>query len=133
MAEHNDIGRLGEDIAVKFLMKRGLTVITRNYWKKWGEIDIVACGTPSADKKTVHFIEVKSTAKPYTCNTSGEAVDSWQPEEMVHARKIQRLQRVIQTYIIEYDVEEWVFDVVIVYINKEARTAKCKYIEDIVL
>ena len=48
-------GEIGENIAVRFLVKRGFTVVDRNYTKKWGEIDIVA---EKADK--IYFIEVKS-------------------------------------------------------------------------
>ncbi len=133
MAEHNITGRLGEDIATKFLVKRGFKIIERNHWRKWGEIDIVACATSGI----VHFVEVKSTSKDYTCNSSRcsehAQFDDWQPEEMLHNNKIKRLKRVIQTYIMENNVDEWVFDVMIVYLNKRTRMAKCKYIKDIIL
>ncbi len=126
MAKHNEIGSIGESIAVKFLMKKGLKIVEQNYWRKWGEIDIVACDT----SKVIHFIEVKSTSRDYTGNTS---IDNWNPEEMLHSNKIKRLRRVIQTYIIENGIEEWVFDVIVVYLNKRTRIAKCKYIKDIVI
>jgi len=133
MSYHNDIGALGEDIACKFLVKQGLVVIGRNHWRKWGEIDIISRDTLGI----THFVEVKSTGKPYTCNSlsgSGEGShDDWRPEEMLHDKKLQRLRRVIQTYILEHNVDEWIFDVVIVYINKRTRIAKCKYIRDIVI
>ena len=35
-------GEIGENVASKFLVKRGFTILERNYTKKWGEIDIVA-------------------------------------------------------------------------------------------
>ena len=34
-------GEIGENVAVKFLMKHGFSIIERNYTKKWGEIDII--------------------------------------------------------------------------------------------
>ena len=125
MAHHNDIGKLGESIAITFLEKRGFTVITRNYQRAWGEIDIIAYDTNGV----THFIEVKSTARSYTSNNT----DTWQPEEMVHTHKIRRLRRIIQTYITQHTVDEWVFDVLVVFINYENRSARCKYIKDIVL
>jgi hypothetical protein len=39
---HNKTGKLGENIAVVFLEKRGFQIIDRNYRNKAGEIDIVA-------------------------------------------------------------------------------------------
>ena len=40
--EKQKVGRIGEDIACKFLMKHGFEVADRNYLRKWGEIDIIA-------------------------------------------------------------------------------------------
>src|SRR3990167_3686565 len=54
-SEKQKIGKLGEDIACRFLVKHKFSVICQNYTKKWGELDIVA----EKDKK-LHFIEVKS-------------------------------------------------------------------------
>ena len=137
MAKHNEVGALGESIAVKFLKKRGLEIIELNHWRKWGEIDIVACATvvvAGSKQRVIHFVEVKTTSKDYHSVSSEQAhIDDWRPEEMLHSNKIKRLKRVIQTYIMENNVEEWVFDVVIVYLNKERRTAKCKYLKDIIL
>lgn len=133
MAKHNEIGSTGEDVACKFLIKRGLKIIEQNHWRKWGEIDIVAqetVGKLGSRHKITHFVEVKTTSKPYTCNSS---IDDWRPEDMIHGNKIKRLRRVIQTYIMGNDVEEWVFDVIIVYLNKRTRMARCKYIKDIIL
>ena len=126
MAKHNDLGALGEDIACKFLINKGFKIIERNHWRKWGEIDIVACATSGE----VHFVEVKSTGRDYTRSTP---LDDWRPEDMLHYNKMERLKTVIQTYILENDVEDWVFDVIIVYINKRTHLARCKCIRDIVL
>src|SRR3989337_746171 len=76
-SEKQKIGKLGEDIACKFLVKHKFSVICQNYTKKWGELDIVA----EKDKK-LHFIEVKSVA--------GEENDQ-RPEENVHPWKVKRI------------------------------------------
>ena len=55
MAEHNEIGKIGENITRTFLMKHGFTVSETNYRTKYGEIDIIA----RKDNK-LRFIEVKS-------------------------------------------------------------------------
>jgi putative endonuclease len=47
-------GRLAEDRATRFLEKRGVTVLTRNFRCRGGEIDLV-CG----DGKALVFVEVR--------------------------------------------------------------------------
>jgi putative endonuclease len=47
-------GKLGEELAARFLGKRGLTVLTRNYLCRGGEIDLVC-----RDGKSLVFVEVR--------------------------------------------------------------------------
>jgi len=129
--EKRKIGDVGENIACKFLMKRGFEIIEQNYSKKWGEIDIIA-------KKTnkLHFIEVKSVSHmPVSYET-----DNYNPEDNLHPWKLQRLSRVIQTYLLGYkrnrDVSyetDWQFDVMVVYLDLKSMEAKVNYMEDIIL
>lgn len=48
------VGALGEDIAVKYLVKHGFKILARNFTCHFGEVDIVAM-----EKDTVVFVEVK--------------------------------------------------------------------------
>lgn len=50
-------GKIGEDLACKYLEKNGYVVIEKNFYCRQGEIDIVACDNI---KKELVFIEVKS-------------------------------------------------------------------------
>jgi len=52
-------GRLGEDLAHRFLRRHGLTIVARNYRPRAGsgELDIVAW-----DRDTLVFLEVKARA-----------------------------------------------------------------------
>ncbi|MDA8416851.1 MAG: YraN family protein [Betaproteobacteria bacterium] len=52
-------GQPGEDWAVVFLVSQGLTIRTRNYHCRWGEIDVVA----EQGGKWI-FIEVRSRQRP---------------------------------------------------------------------
>ena len=129
--EKRKIGDIGENIACKFLVKRGFEVVERNYSKKWGEIDIVA---RKAGK--LHFIEVKSVSHlPVSYET-----DTYKPEDNLHPWKLQRLSRVIQTYLLNYKGNrgvsyetDWQFDVAVVYLDLKSLEAKVNYIQDIII
>jgi putative endonuclease len=53
--ERINLGKSGEDIAVDYLQNHGYRLITRNYRRKSGEIDIICL-----DGDTYVFIEVKT-------------------------------------------------------------------------
>ena len=55
MAEHNEIGKIGEQITKTFLMKHGFSILDTNYRTKLGEIDIIA-----KKDNVLRFVEVKS-------------------------------------------------------------------------
>ena len=50
-----EIGNIAEDRAVEFLENNGYEIIDRNFYTKFGEIDIIA-----KKDNILHFIEVKS-------------------------------------------------------------------------
>jgi len=122
------IGNLGEDIAVRYLETKGFRVIARNYLKKWGEIDIVA----REKSGLVHFIEVKSVTRESIDDKKRE-MSMHDPLENIYKHKIERLRRVIQTYILEKHIQDWVFDVMAVYIDIKNRESAVKFVQDIVL
>jgi putative endonuclease len=120
-----EIGKLGEDIACKWLVNHGFLVVERNYLKKWGELDIVA-----AKDKVIHFIEVKSgTLVSKMANTR-------RLEENVHELKVRRLRRTIATYLAERRLgneARFQFHVLTVTLNNETRRARVNFLENIVL
>lgn len=125
MALHNETGKIGEEVAEKFLKKKGLEIIEKNYWKPYGELDIVA-----REKNIARFIEVKSVSR----ETGGVVYrERIRPEENMHPQKIKRLKRIIQTYIVSHEIDDWAFDLVLVYLNHQKRLAQIKWIKDIIL
>jgi len=58
MASKTERGRKAEDIAARYLKKRGIRVIARNYYTKKGEIDIIA-----REGDTLCVVEVRSRGK----------------------------------------------------------------------
>lgn len=120
------IGDLGEDIACKYLERKGFRVVERNYLRKWGEIDIVV---EKAD--FISFVEVKSVSREIS-----NRKDQFRPEDNVHPAKMQRLHRAIQTYLLERKVSEdkpWRIDIVCVYLDFSTRRAKVEVIENVIL
>ena len=55
MNQRQAFGKVGEDLAVRYLKKKGYKVLEQNYTCPVGEIDIIA-----RDKKTIVFVEVKT-------------------------------------------------------------------------
>jgi Holliday junction resolvase-like predicted endonuclease len=142
-SEKQKIGELGENIATKFLVKHGFSILDRNYTKKWGEIDIVA---EKAGK--LHFVEVKSVSRdlstqagilntfiPKSYSGSDERYEP-RPEDNMHPWKLKRLSRTIQTYILSKKIEdemEWQVDLLVVYLDLKNKKAKIKVVSDIIL
>jgi len=138
MAKHNETGELGEEVACRFLVKRGFRVIARNYNKKWGEIDIIA-----QKRGVLRFVEVKTVSRFNIAGVSRETLEQDRPEEMVHKNKQKRLRRAIQTYLGRYvgnvsretemTTPEWQFDIVAVFLDAENKQARVRFTEGVVL
>lgn len=136
-SETQKIGEIGENIATKFLVKHGFSILDRNYTKKWGEIDIIAEKT-----NKLYFIEVKSVSRetlntfiPKSYNDSDERYQH-RPEDNMHPWKLKRLSRTIQTYLLNKNVpdeKEWQVDLIVVYICQKEKKARVKVVSDIIL
>lgn len=119
-------GNIGENVACVYLRRHGFEILERNYLRKWGEIDVVA-------KKAgiIRFIEVKSISLGRS--QAGEVhATSVRAEENMHPQKLRRLQRVVQTYLLEKGHDfDWQIDLAVVTINSKERTAKVELLENI--
>lgn len=128
----NEKGRLGEEIACRFLISKGFNIIDRNYREKWGEIDIIA-----GKKDDLHFIEVKSVScEMGKANVTQETYGKYRPEDNVHFGKLKRLSRTIQSYLIEKNISHetrWSFDLVTIKLDFKKRKAKVFKMDNIVI
>lgn len=98
MADHNDLGKEGEDDAVAFLIKKGYRIKHRNYRFAKAEIDIIA----ETDEWLV-MVEVKAR----TNDAFGR------PEEFVSRAKQKHLIRAANKYIEEYPSQKDIrFDII---------------------
>ncbi len=79
MAKKDDLGRLGEQLAVDYLAERGYAILERNWRSGCGEIDIVALH----DNETV-FIEVKTRSSV----AYGNPLDAITPAKHARLRQL---------------------------------------------
>lgn len=105
-----DSGRIGEDMAHRFLRRHGCTVVARNYRPRSGagEIDIVAW-----QGETLVFVEVKTRATE----------EFGSPESAVDLEKCERILRGSRDYARRRGVE-WErtrFDIVSVVLKPKPR------------
>ena len=129
----NKVGAYGEEIAAKYLVRYGHLILDRNYLKKWGEIDIVSRETVN-NKDIIHFVEVK-TVSYETKHQLQSAVSygTWRPEENVHPAKLKKMNRAIESWLMERNLDcEWQIDIIAVRIVPRERYATVKYIPNII-
>jgi putative endonuclease len=114
MAEHNDLGKLGEELAVEFLEKNGYTILETNWTFQKAEVDIIA------QKGTVlAVVEVKTRS----------SIDFGLPQDFVKPKKIQLLVKAINEYVLSNDLNVEVrFD--IIALHKDGKDFKMEHLED---
>lgn len=100
MYKRHIIGKIGEDLAVKYLEQIGYKVIERNFECRQGEIDIIAL-----DKDEVIFIEVKTRTNIKFGNPI-EAVNEIKQKHLLKAVKYYLYSRHLENEFIRIDVIE---------------------------
>ncbi len=97
MAQHNDIGKWGEDLARDYLIARGYAIYEQNHRSGHNEIDLIAF-----KGNTIAFVEVKTR----TTNFSD-------PVDAIDSKKIKRLAREADSFLRAYNIRhEPRFDVI---------------------
>ena len=114
MAAHNELGKLGEDLAVDYLRKNGYTILDTNWTFQKAEIDIIA-----KTENTLAIIEVKTRS----------SLDFGLPQDFVKPKKIQLLVKAVDAYVVERDLDIDVrFD--IIAIHKEEKSFAIEHLID---
>ncbi|WP_433814703.1 YraN family protein [Flavobacterium johnsoniae] len=110
MAEHNELGKLGEDLAAEHLEKENYKILERNWVYNNAEVDIIA-----QKENILVVVEVKTRS----------SLDFGSPQDFVKPKKIQLLIKAVNAYINyrEKDFEEDLnvrFDIVAIHKNGES-------------
>ena len=114
MAQHNQLGKKGEQLAVDFLLENGYDIIERNYRFDKAEVDIIA-----KKNQTLAIVEVK------TRSTS----DFGDPQDFLKPKQIKRIVKAVDEYVLvnKLDVEVR-FD--IIAIVKENKGYSIEHLEN---
>ena len=101
MAEHNELGKLGEELAVEFLRKEGYRILETNWMFQKAEIDILA-----QKENILAVVEVKTRS----------SLDFGLPQDFVILKKIQLLVKAVDAFVSEKDLDIQVrFDIIAVH------------------
>ncbi|MDD3143762.1 MAG: YraN family protein [Candidatus Cloacimonetes bacterium] len=114
----NEIFHVGEDLAAKFLAKKGYSILRRNFRAATGEIDIIA-----THEDVLVFVEVKTRSK----HSIRQALMS------ISRTKRKRISITAQRYIIQHPecVKSRIrFDVIIVLYFRNTNSYQIEHLED---
>lgn len=105
MADHNELGILGEQLAVAYLLRKGYIIHQRNFVYNKAEIDIIA----EKDKQLI-VVEVKTRNSAFFGD----------PQSFVSKNKIKLLVKAANEYLISNDIDlEVRFDIIAILKNKK--------------
>lgn len=114
MAEHNELGKFGEEQAVAYLQQHGYDILETNWTFQKAEIDIIA-----QKENTLVIVEVKTRS----------SLEFGLPQDFVKPKKIQLLVKAVNEYVISNDLDVEVrFDIIAVH--KDAKNFSIEHIEE---
>jgi putative endonuclease len=103
MAAHNELGKLGEELSVEFLTKKGYEILETNYVYQKAEVDIIA-----QKDNFLAVVEVKTRS----------SIDFGLPQEAVKPKKIQLLVKAINHFVEQKNLDVNVrFDIIAIHKN----------------
>lgn len=106
MAQHNDLGTFGEDLAASFLKENDYEILERNYHFQKSEIDIIA-----KYQNTLVVVEVKTRT----------SLAFGLPQDFIKPAKIKLLVKGINHYIESKNIDlEVRFDIIAIHKNENA-------------
>jgi putative endonuclease len=107
------IGKLGQQIAIKFLKSKNYKILAQNIYFREGEIDILA-----EKDNVLSFIEVKTRT----------SLKFGYPEEGVTDRKREHLESAIDCYVAENNInQECVLEIISVRLDSKNKKAYVKH------
>lgn len=107
MAQHNQLGKWGEEYAVNFLLNKGYDILERDWRIGHRDIDIIA---RAPEGNIIVFVEVKT-------RTSDVVTD---PRDAVDLRKIRNIGFAANAYVKQHNVVDLLrFDIISIVGNND--------------
>lgn len=114
MADHNELGKQGEKLAVEFLREHGYEILETNWTFQKAEVDVIA-----KREDVLAIVEVKTRS----------SIDFGLPQDFVKPKKIQLLVKAVNEYVTQNDLDVSVrFD--IIAIQKNGNEFIIEHLED---
>jgi putative endonuclease len=108
MADHNELGKQGEQIAFDYLRKKGYKILERNYRFRHLEVDLIA-----AYDGFLVVVEVKTRNSDFMAG----------PEITVTKQKQKAIVKVANAYIHENEIDpDTRFDIISILLNQKQMT-----------
>jgi putative endonuclease len=116
MATHLNLGKIGEEYALQYLISKGYKIIEQNWRAGRFELDIIAWH----DSKII-FMEVKTRT----------GIQYGYPEESVDSNKEERIRKASSKYIYEHKHSgEIQFDILAILVNEKQELLEVRHLED---
>lgn len=117
MNNKRKIGKIGEEFAVNFLIKNGITILKKNYFTKFGEIDLIG-----KQNETIIFIEVKSRNN----------LHFGLPKESVNKKKQDRIYDAANDFLSKNNLfySKCRFDVISIFFKNSNSYAKIEWLKN---
>lgn len=104
MSERIKLGRKSEDVAARWLTKKGFRIVARNFRCVFGEVDIIAFR-----KGVLYFVEVRS--RKGNSGRLGDVV------ETIDRKKLLHIVRTGEKFVIEKSLDHFDRNILIIAVN----------------
>lgn len=118
------LGKIGEDLAEKFLKNKGYKILEKNWKSYHKELDII-----TKKSGVITFIEVKTIGK------TGDSLNKKLAEENVGQKKIKNLISASKSYLFSKNIDPetpWQIDVISIETDLKTNTVEIRHFENAV-
>ncbi len=122
-----DTGVFGEEIAKRYLIKKGWNILARNYRRKSDEIDIIA----KSSDGTLVFVEVKTLILK-----GGQGAIGFTPEDNLSSNKFRKISRTCEFFVRQNwnlisEEKGWRIDLIAICLDQTKQVATIRHYKNI--